>query len=1013
MDLDQWISKVKEGQHLLEDELQLLCEYVKEILIEESNVQPVNSPVTVCGDIHGQFHDLMKLFQTGGHVPETNYIFMGDFVDRGYNSLEVFTILLLLKARYPANITLLRGNHESRQLTQVYGFYDECQRKYGNANAWRYCTDVFDYLTLSAIIDGTVLCVHGGLSPDIRTIDQIRVIERNCEIPHEGPFCDLMWSDPEDIETWAVSPRGAGWLFGSRVTSEFNHINNLDLVCRAHQLVQEGLKYMFQDKGLVTVWSAPNYCYRCGNVASILSFNENMEREVKFFTETEENNQMRGPRTGVPYFLWTSAREIVWSKVLLGVFCFYGNENFLLLLFSTSHRIAAAHPKISPSLSRRLTVTMSSQSPPLAKKVKHEMELFGDVRVDNYYWLRDDSRKNPQVISYLEQENAYTESMLSGMTLEGKEYRQYCRRQVPNRDAPPSVNDTMPTGPDAPPEHVSPNHKLVAYAEDTKGDEIYTVYVIDAETGAPVGKPLVGVTSYLQWAGNGSLVYITMDEILRPDKVWLHKLGSDQSDDSCLYHEKDDMFSLDLQASESEKYLFVASESKMTRFVFYLEVSKPEDGLKVLTPRINGIDTSASHRGSHFFIQRRSDEFFNSELLACPVDNTSATTVLIPHRARSVKIQDIQLFRDHLVVFEREQGLPKITTYRLPAIEEPLTGLHGGRAVEFVDPVYSVDSSESQFSSTILRFSYSSLRTPLSVYDYDMNTGESVLKKIETVLGGFDASNYVTERKWATASDGTQIPISIVYQKNLVKLDGSDPMLLYGYGSYEICIDPDFRATRLSLLDRGFIFAIAHIRGGGEMGRQWYENGKFLKKKNTFTDFIACAEYLIEQKYCSKEKLSIEGRSAGGLLIGAVLNMRPDLFKAAVAGVPFVDVLTTMLDPTIPLTTSEWEEWGDPRKEEFYFYMKSYSPFDNVKAQNYPNILVTAGLHDPRVMYSEPAKFVSKLRDMKTDDNLLLFKCDLGAGHFSKSGRFERLQEDALTYAFILKALNLIPTTQN
>uniref|UniRef100_M4DCN0 Serine/threonine-protein phosphatase n=1 Tax=Brassica campestris TaxID=3711 RepID=M4DCN0_BRACM len=347
MDLDQWISKVKDGQHLSEDELHLLCEYVKEILIEESNVQPVNSPVTVCGDIHGQFHDLMKLFQTGGHVPETNYIFMGDFVDRGYNSLEVFTILLLLKSRYPAHITLLRGNHESRQLTQVYGFYDECQRKYGNANAWRYCTDVFDYLTLSAIIDGTVLCVHGGLSPDVRTIDQIRLIDRNCEIPHEGPFCDLMWSDPEDIETWAVSPRGAGWLFGSRVTTEFNHINNLELVCRAHQLVQEGLKYMFQDKGLVTVWSAPNYCYRCGNVASMLSFNDNMashlfplfllmyhylvfhvltpiskqegsqftrnpfvsikllllERDVKFFTETEENNQMRGPRTGVPYFL--------------------------------------------------------------------------------------------------------------------------------------------------------------------------------------------------------------------------------------------------------------------------------------------------------------------------------------------------------------------------------------------------------------------------------------------------------------------------------------------------------------------------------------------------------------------------------------------------------------------------------------------------------------------------------------------------------------------------------------
>ncbi|KAK8561431.1 hypothetical protein V6N12_048502 [Hibiscus sabdariffa] len=748
-------------------------------------------------------------------------------------------------------------------------------------------------------------------------------------------------------------------------------------------------------------------------------------------------------------------------------YCIGGALHLRLLHFSISHRILAAHPKISPPRCFLSTATMSSlsqpPSPPLADKVKHEMELFGDVRVDNYYWLRDDSRKDPKVLSYLQQENAYTEAMMSGTktiqdqiyaeirgrikeddisaplrkgsyyyysrTLEGKEYVQHCRRPIPICSAPPSIHDTMPTGPDAPPEHVildenvkaqehgfysigafkvSPNHKMVAYAEDTKGDEIYTVYVIDAETRAPIGKPLVGVTSYVQWAGSDALVYITMDEILRPDKAWLHKLGSDQCNDSILYHENDDMFSLDLQASESEEFLFISSESKMTRFVFYLEVCKLEEGLKVLTPRINGIDTSVSHRGNHFFIQKRSDEFFNSELLACPVDNTSATTVLIPHRA-SVKIQDIQLFSDHLVVYEREQGLPKITAYRLPAVDEPLICLQGGQAVQFIDPVYSAEPSESQFSSTILRFSYSSLRTPPSVYEYDMNTGESVLKKIETVLGGFDATNYVTERKWATASDGTQIPISIVYQKNLVKLDGSDPMLLYGYGSYEISIDPVFNKARLSLIDRGIIFAIAHIRGGGEMGRQWYENGKFLKKKNTFTDFIACAEFLIEQKYCSKEKLCIEGRSAGGLLMGAVLNMRPDLWKAAVAGVPFVDVVTTMLDPTIPLTTSEWEEWGDPRKEEFYYYMKSYSPVDNVKAQNYPHILVTAGLHDPRVMYSEPAKFVAKLRDMKTDDNILLFKCELGAGHFSKSGRFERLQENAMTYAFLLKALDMIP----
>ncbi|KAG7031880.1 Protease 2, partial [Cucurbita argyrosperma subsp. argyrosperma] len=720
------------------------------------------------------------------------------------------------------------------------------------------------------------------------------------------------------------------------------------------------------------------------------------------------------------------------------------------------------------SLASSTVVTMShSHSPPVAKKVEHKMELFGDVRIDNYYWLRDDSRKNADVISYLQQENAYTDFVMSGTkqveeqiygeirgrikeddisvperkgpyyyykrTLDGKEYVQYCRRFVPRGEEAVSVHDVMPTGPGAPPEHVildendkaqnqsyfcigafevSPNNKLVAYAEDTKGDEIYTVYVIDAETGAPVGKPLAGVTSYLKWAGNDALVYITMDEILRPDKAWLHKLGPEQSTDTCLYHEKDDMFSLDLQASESKKYLFIASESKFTRFNFYLDVSRPEDGLTVLTPRVDGVDTFPSHRGNHFFIRRRSEEIFNSEVVACPLNNISATTILLPHR-ESVKIQDIQLSLNHIVVFEREDGLPKIVVYSLPDIGEPLRSLEGGRAVDFTDATYSVDLSESEFSSSILRFCYSSMRTPPSTYDYDMTSGVSILKKVETVLGGFDTNKYVTERKWATALDGTKVPLSIVYRKDLVKLDGSDPLLLYGYGSYEICIDPSFKGSRISLLDRGFIYTIAHIRGGGEMGRQWYENGKLLKKKNTFTDFISCAEYLIENKYCSKEKLCIDGRSAGGLLIGAVLNMRPDLFKAAVAGVPFVDVLTTMLDPTIPLTTSEWEEWGDPRKEEFYFYMKSYSPVDNVKAQHYPDILVTTGLNDPRVLYSEPAKFVAKLRDMKTDDNLLLFKCELGAGHFSKSGRFEKLQEDAFTYAFILKSLNMVPALGN
>ncbi|XP_019452573.1 PREDICTED: uncharacterized protein LOC109354489 [Lupinus angustifolius] len=724
---------------------------------------------------------------------------------------------------------------------------------------------------------------------------------------------------------------------------------------------------------------------------------------------------------------------------------------------SAAASLSLHHRRFASNFSMSSTLLHS----PVAKKVKHVMEQFGDVRIDNYYWLRDDSRTNPEVLSYLRQENHYTNSIMSGTknfedklfeeirgrikeddvsaplrkghyyyyvkSLEGKEYVQHCRRLIPHNQRVPSVYDIMPIGPEAPHEHVildeninaqnyqyyrigafqvSPNNKLVAYAEDTKGNEIYIVHVIDAETKTLIGEPLVGVTSYLEWVGDDALIYITMDEILRPDKVWLHVLGTEQSKDTCLYVEKDDMFSLDLYASESKQYLFVASESKNTRFNFYLDVLKPGEGLKILTPRVDGIDTTVSHRGDHFFITRRSDQFFNSEVVACPVDNTSSTTVLLPHR-ESVKIQEIQLFSDHLVAYERENGLQKITIYHLPPIGESLRSLEDGQAVNFIDPVYSVYLSESEFASSILRFSYSSLKTPSSVYDYDMKAGISVLKKIDSVLGGFDATRYVTERKWAPALDGTLIPISIVYRKDIVKLDGSDPLLLYGYGSYEVCVDPSFKSSRLSLLDRGFIYAIAHIRGGGEMGRQWYENGKLLKKKNTFTDFIASAEYLIENKFCSKEKLCIEGRSAGGLLIGSVLNTRPDLFKAAVAGVPFVDVVTTMLDPTIPLTTSEWEEWGDPRKEEFYFYMKSYSPVDNVKAQSYPHILVTAGLNDPRVLYSEPAKFVAKLRDMKTDDNILLFKCELGAGHFSKSGRFEKLQEDAFTYIFIFKALNM------
>lgn len=697
---------------------------------------------------------------------------------------------------------------------------------------------------------------------------------------------------------------------------------------------------------------------------------------------------------------------------------------------------------------------------PHAKKVDYKMDLFGDTREDPYYWLRDDNRKDPEVLAYLNEENAYTESVMADTkklqeelykeirgriqeddmtvplrkgpffyyekTLEGQQYKQHCRRPIVGGEGPGDVKEIMETTDYVSKEQVlldenmeaakyefysvgafkvSPNHKILAYGEDTKGDEIYTVYAVDIDTGKHIGKPLAGVTENVEWIDNETLVYITQDDLHRPFKVWHHKLDAQQSEDILLYHEADEEFYLGLSKSESQEYLFVSSASKITQFVLYLKVDDTSQEFKPLTPHVTGTDFTVSHRGGHFFIQKRNDEVYNSELLVCPVESVSNAAVILPHRPR-VKLQEIQAFKDHLVVFERQDGLLNAVVYTLPPVGEALTALPMGHRIHFSEPAYMIESMGSNFFSPILRYGYSSLRTPLSVYDYDMNTSDCVLKKIEPVLGGFHVDNYVTVREWAMALDGTQIPISIVYRKDTVKLDGTDPLLLYGYGSYEVCIEPEFRSNRLALIDRGFVFAVAHIRGGGEMGRKWYEDGKLLKKKNTFTDFIACAEYLLAHNFGAQEKLCIHGRSAGGLLMGAVLNMRPDLFKVAVAGVPFVDVVTTMLDASIPLTTAEWEEWGDPRKEEFYHYMKSYSPIDNVEAKQYPNILVTAGLNDPRVAYWEPAKFVAKLRERKTDNNLLIFKCELGAGHFSKSGRFDKLEEDAFTYAFILKCLS-------
>lgn len=490
--------------------------------------------------------------------------------------------------------------------------------------------------------------------------------------------------------------------------------------------------------------------------------------------------------------------------------------------------------------------------------------------------------------------------------------------------------------------------------------------------------------------------------------MWRHVIGTDPSQDVCVFHEEDDAFYVGLGASRSEKMLFIHSGSAVTSDVRYLKSDDPNGEWKVVKPREQEVEYSASDRGDHMFIVIRDEKRPNSEVLVAPLDNLQNTTVLVPHRD-DVKIEHVEISKDFLISFERRDGLQQAVVYALPENLAMPTSLENGSPIAFDEPAYELSAgSQGDFDSPLLRFHYTSLTTPDTVIDYNMRTAARATKKVQPVLGGFDSTKYKTERLWASAPDGVKVPISLVYRTDLAKLDGTDPLLLNGYGSYEICNDPDFRSTRLSLIDRGFVFAIAHVRGGGEMGRRWYETGKYLSKKNTFDDFIACAEHLIAKKYTSSSRLCIEGRSAGGLTMGASINQRPDLFEAAILGVPFVDCLTTMLDETIPLTVIEWEEWGNPNEKEYYDYMKSYSPVDNLKATRYPNILVTAGLHDPRVGYWEPAKYVAHLRNLKTDDNLLLLKCEMGAGHFSQSGRFDRLKEVAVDYAFLLKCMGML-----
>jgi len=669
---------------------------------------------------------------------------------------------------------------------------------------------------------------------------------------------------------------------------------------------------------------------------------------------------------------------------------------------------------------------------PVAKVIPKVDTLNGEIRVDNYYWLRDKS--NPEVIKYLEDENNYTKAIMQhtekfqqklykemlgriketdltvparegdyyyySSTEEGKQYRIYCRKKGHLEAAEEILVDVnkLAVG------HeycalaallISPNQQLLAYTVDTTGGETYTLYIKDLKTGELLKDTIPDMSGSLEWANdNKTIYYSTLDETKRPYKLFRHTLGSNPIDDELIYHEKDQAYYLDISKTRSKTYLLMTLGSNTTTEVRYLKADNPAGEFKVIHPRQHETEYYISHHGDKFYICTN-DNAKNFKLMEAPVSNPSHKNwkEVIPHRD-SVKIDGVDAFKNHMVVYEREKGLKQMRVVDFTNNQS--------HYVEFPEPAYTFWPGDNrEYNTSLLRFTYMSLITPRSVYDYNMDTETRELKKQYEVLGGYDPNQYQSERVFATASDGTEIPISMVYKKGMVK-NGSNPLYLYGYGAYGMSMDAGFSSSRLSMLDRGFIFAIAHIRGGGEMGRYWYDQGKLLNKKNTFTDFIVCAEYLINENYTSRDKLVISGASAGGLLIGAVVNMRPDLFKAAIASVPFVDVINTMLDPSLPLTVTEYEEWGNPHDKKYYDYIKSYSPYDNVKAKNYPNMLITGGLNDPRVKYWEPAKMTAKLRAMKTDNNILLLKTKMAAGHGGASGRYDYLKDVAFRYVFIL-----------
>ncbi len=674
-------------------------------------------------------------------------------------------------------------------------------------------------------------------------------------------------------------------------------------------------------------------------------------------------------------------------------------------------------------------------TPPEAIKITKELKVHNQVRIDDYYWMNN--REDPQVISYLNSENDYNEKMtahtkefqtklfneMKGRIKEddksvpyklngywyltrfekGKDYPIYSRKKE-SLDAPEEILfdvNEMAEGYDyysLGGLNVSPDNKLVAFGVDTLSRRKYTIQIKNLETGEILPLRIETTTGGSTWANDNKTLFYTKkdDQTLRSNQIFKHILGTSPSNDQLVFEEKDETYNTYIYKSKSKKYLIIGSGSTLTSEYRILNADTPEGEFKVFQPRERGLEYGISHFEDYFYVLTNKDGATNFKLMKTPVHKTEKENwqVVIPHRDDYL-LEDLDIFKEYLVVSERHNGLNKIkisrwddnTSYYLPFDNETYT------AYTSINP---------DFDTNILRYTYNSLNTPTSVVDFNMATKEKMILKEQEVLGGkFNKDNYTSERIWATAEDGTKIPISIIYKKG-IKKDGNNPLLQYAYGSYGSTIDPYFSTARLSLLDRGFIYAIAHIRGGEYLGRTWYEDGKLLKKKNTFTDYIDVSKYLIAQNYTSSEHLYAMGGSAGGLLMGVVVNMAPELYNGVIAAVPFVDVITTMLDESIPLTTGEYDEWGNPNDKEYYDYMLSYSPYDNVKRQDYPNMLITTGLHDSQVQYWEPAKWVAKLRDFKMDDNILLLHTNMEAGHGGASGRFEALKEVAEEYAFLL-----------